>query len=127
MWLEFYDDEGRFWRLRIPQVRRARAAGRKCYLSLFSGEKVKCPLSLKEFYHRSKPFGFVHAQRCYVLNPDAVDDLYHKHHHFAILNDGEEIYITEAAYHLLKQQRAQKFKLRRLPSSGNGNLPLFLN
>ena len=124
--LEFWDD-GKFYQIRILQVRRARGHGRNCYLSVFNVGTIHCPFSLKKIFELTKAFNFVDAQRCYVLNPEAVVRLFHHQHHYAVLDNGEEVYVTEEAYKILQKYRAAKLNNSRPPSSEGGFFPLFPN
>lgn len=126
VWLEFFS-EGKHYRISILQVRRARAAKRNCFLSLFSGEVIKCPFSLKEIYEKGKASGFILAQRCYVINPEAVIRLHYHQHHYAVLDNGEEVYVTEEAYNFLKKYQTVKLQSKRPPQSEGGFFPLYPN
>ena len=124
--LDFWD-EGKFYQISILQVRRARGHGRNCYLSLFNGTTIHCPFSLKKIYELTKAFNFVDAQKCYVINPEAVVRLFHHQHHYAVLDNGETVYVTEEAYNILKKYRAAKLENRHPPQTEGVFLPLYPN
>jgi hypothetical protein len=93
-----FRSKGKVYSIIILQLRYAQGLGKKSLLVPFKGKPVVYPYSLKRFLQKAKAFGFVDAQKSYVINHKAVDKLIHKHHHYAQLDTGEKIYITKKAY-----------------------------
>jgi len=89
---------GKPYSINILQLRYAQGLGKKSLLVPFKGKPLVYPYSLKRFLNKAKAFGFVHAQKSYVINHKAVIKTGYGHHHFALLDSDEEIYITKEAF-----------------------------
>ena len=92
---------GKSYNIPLLQLRYAQGAGKKSLLVPFKGKPFYYPYPLNQFYSKVKLFGFVLAQKSYVVNHKAVMKTGYGHHHFAELDNGEEIYITKEAFEQL--------------------------
>jgi len=110
---------GKAYSIHILQVRYAQGAGKKCFLVPFNGKPILYPYSLKRFLHNAKAFGFVKAQKGYVVNHKAVLKTGHVHHHYAVLDTEQEIYITEKAFEELNALMIAARRTIIPPTSGN--------
>jgi len=124
--LQFYS-KGKLQDIYLPTMRRVKAKKRGTYLLLPSGELLECPFSISYIWQIVQHFGFVKAQKSYLLNPKAVTNVFHKHHHYALLDDGRSIYITAQAYTILKIYLEKRENPKPILPPKNGFSPLFFN